>query len=299
MDLVTIIVPVYNVENYLNRCLDSIIKQSYKNLDIILINDGSTDNSLKICNNYAKSDTRITVINIENSGPSICRNIGLEKAKGSYISFVDSDDYVEKHFIETLLKTQKNTNADVVGCSINVNDVNGDIFDAYNDYELVVYKKNTLIKEYLEDKIAFAVWGKLFTKESLMNQKFLNYRVNEDRMFMWNIFNKINIYTVIGHPLYHYMRRSNNSLTSLEFTDEHLNIFSYIDMVQKKVKKCYPQFTKLSNQYAEKQIKHILTILNSSFSITTIKYKDYINKIKFLLKQNKLNIDINKYIKND
>lgn len=88
MDLVTIIVPVYNVENYLNRCLDSIIKQSYKNLDIILINDGSTDNSLKICNNYAKSDTRITVINIENSGPSICRNIGLEKAKGSYISFV-------------------------------------------------------------------------------------------------------------------------------------------------------------------------------------------------------------------
>lgn len=107
MDLVTIIVPVYNVENYLNRCLDSIIKQSYKNLDIILINDGSTDNSLKICNNYAKNDTRITVINIENSGPSICRNIGLEKAKGGYISFVDSDDYIEKNFIETLLKTKK------------------------------------------------------------------------------------------------------------------------------------------------------------------------------------------------
>ncbi len=299
MDLVTIIVPVYNVENYLNRCLDSIIKQSYKNLDIILINDGSTDNSLKICNNYAKNDTRITVINIENSGPSICRNIGLEKAKGSYISFVDSDDYIEKNFIETLLKNQENTNADVVGCSINVNDVNGDIFDAYNDYELVTYKKNTLIKEYLEDKIAFAVWGKLFTKESLINQKFLNYRVNEDRMFMWSIFNKINTYTVIGRPLYHYMRRSNNSLTSLEFTDEHLNIFAYINMVQKKVKKCYPQFIQLSNQYAEKQIKHILTILNSSSSITTTKYKDYINQINLLLKQNKLNIDINKYIKND
>ncbi len=299
MDLVTIIVPVYNVENYLYRCLDSIVKQSYKNLDIILINDGSTDNSLKICNNYAKNDTRITVINIENSGPSICRNIGLEKAKGSYISFVDSDDYIEKNFIETLLKTQENTNADVVGCSINVNDVNGDIFDAYNDYELVTYKKNTLIKEYLEDKIAFAVWGKLFTKESLINQKFLNYRVNEDRMFMWNIFNKINTYTVIGHPLYHYMRRSNNSLTSLEFTDEHLNIFVYINMVQKKVKKSYPQFIQLSNQYAEKQTKHILTILNFSSSITTTKYKDYINQINLLLKQNKLNIDINKYIKND
>ena len=105
MDLVTIIVPVYNVENYLNRCLDSIIKQSYKNLDIILINDGSTDNSLKICNNYAENDARITVINIQNSGPSICRNIGLGKAKGNYISFVDSDDYIETNFIETLIET--------------------------------------------------------------------------------------------------------------------------------------------------------------------------------------------------
>lgn len=118
-------------------------------------------------------------------------------------------------------------------------------------------------------------------------------------MFMWSIFNNINTYTVIGHPLYHYMRRSNNSLTSLEFTDEHLNIFAYINMVQKKVKKCYPQFIQLSNQYAEKQIKHILTILNSSSAITTTKYKEYINKINLLLKQNKLNIDINKYIKND
>ena len=99
-DLVSIIVPVYNTEKYLSKCLDSIVNQTYKNLEIILINDGSTDNSKAICEDFAKKDKRIQVINKENSGVSVSRNKGLSLAKGNYIAFIDADDYAELNYIE-------------------------------------------------------------------------------------------------------------------------------------------------------------------------------------------------------
>ncbi|ORU23018.1 glycosyl transferase, partial [Francisella tularensis subsp. holarctica] len=92
-ELITLVIPIYNIENYLGRCLDSVINQTYKDLEIILVNDGSTDNSLEICESYAKEDSRIKIINKNNGGLSSARNVGLDACKGDYVTFIDSDDW--------------------------------------------------------------------------------------------------------------------------------------------------------------------------------------------------------------
>ena len=113
-ELVSVIIPVYNVEKYLSKCLDSIVNQTYNNLQIILVNDGTKDNSLEICQNYQNKDSRIQVINKENGGLSSARNKGLEYAEGKYCLFVDSDDYVELDLIESAVSKMEEVNADMV-----------------------------------------------------------------------------------------------------------------------------------------------------------------------------------------
>lgn len=123
--MISIIVPVYNAEKYLNRCISSLLNQTYYNLEIILVNDGSTDNSKKICKNAAKNDSRIKLINSVNEGVSLARNKGLKEANGDYISFVDSDDYVEPDYVEKMLLTLKSKKVDIVYCSAVVENING------------------------------------------------------------------------------------------------------------------------------------------------------------------------------
>ena len=112
--LVSIIVPVYNVEKYLSKCIESLINQTYTNIEILLINDGSTDNSKKICEQFKEKDSRIKLINKENGGLSDTRNKGLQEAIGKYIAFVDSDDYINENTVEDNLKTAIEKNADIV-----------------------------------------------------------------------------------------------------------------------------------------------------------------------------------------
>ena len=104
MELVTIIVPVYNTSKYLNKCLDTLLAQTYENIEIILVDDGSTDNSLEICKSYEEKDKRIVVISKANGGSSSARNVGLDAAKGSYVGFVDSDDYVDGDFVSLMME---------------------------------------------------------------------------------------------------------------------------------------------------------------------------------------------------
>lgn len=113
---VSVIVPVYNVEKYLARCVDSITSQTYENLDIILVDDGSTDNSGRICGEYAKKDTRIRVIHQKNKGASAARNCGITAASGNYIGFIDSDDWIDKDMYELLVNTAIEHHADIVRC---------------------------------------------------------------------------------------------------------------------------------------------------------------------------------------
>ena len=114
--MVSIIVPIYQAENFIDKCIGSIIRQSYTNLEIILVDDGSTDNSLSICKSYAEQDNRIILMHTDNCGGAHARNVGLKHAKGDYIAFVDADDYLEQGFIKVLLHYIEKYNADIAEC---------------------------------------------------------------------------------------------------------------------------------------------------------------------------------------
>ncbi len=146
-DLITVVVPVYKVEKYIDRCVTSIINQTYKNLQIILVDDGSPDNCGKICDEYAKKDNRIEVIHKENGGLSDARNAGINIAKGKYIAFVDSDDYVANDYIEYMYKILKKENAKISICELQIVWKNTKIEEKTNLQENKEIEKNRKIKE--------------------------------------------------------------------------------------------------------------------------------------------------------
>ena len=168
-DLISVIVPVYNVKNYLEKCLDSIINQTYKNLEIILINDGSTDESLDICYMYEKKDNRIKVYNQENHGLSYTRNRGIELARGKYIGFVDSDDVISPFMYEFLYKAINEYNSKISICDF----VRFSDKPTFNEtYESISLTKIDAIKELMIDKkIANHAVDKLYLRE-LFNELF-------------------------------------------------------------------------------------------------------------------------------
>ena len=131
-ELISIVVPVYNVEKYLKRCLDSLVNQTYKNIEIILVNDGSTDSSLEICKGYAKKDSRVKIISKKNEGLGYTRNEGINIAKGIYIAFIDSDDYVDENFYEKLYVSAKKYNSDMVYASFKSVDKNNKMRTTFN-----------------------------------------------------------------------------------------------------------------------------------------------------------------------
>ena len=163
MKLVSVIIPVYNVYDYLDKCLNSIINQTYKSLEIIIVNDGSTDNSKDIIEKYSKIDKRITVINTKNNGLSVARNKGIDASHGDYLSFVDSDDYVDNDFIEYLVKLLEEYNSDISVCSFYQNDSNN------KKEEIIVYNKIEAMKECIAyNNMYSSAWNKLYKKEILL-----------------------------------------------------------------------------------------------------------------------------------
>ena len=181
---VSIVVPIYNTAEYLEKCLNSICSQTYHNLEIILIDDGSTDQSLNICNSFAEKDSRIRVAHQENKGLSNARNKGMELATGSYISFFDSDDYVEPNMIETMLKVSLSYNAYVCECSFDVLRVDGSVreFSSHRDDQIVIQDLYGLIDAYVKGIIKVIVWNKLYKlseiKQFLFDENFLHEEVD-------------------------------------------------------------------------------------------------------------------------
>ena len=206
--LVSIIIPVYKVEKYIDRCVTSIINQTYKNLEIILVDDGSPDNCGKICDDYAKMDERIKVIHKENGGLSDARNVGIESAKGNYISFVDSDDFIEKDMIELLLKEIEENNCDISICGY---------YKTYIDKdEIIDNSKEIFIMNNIEaiDKMNMlgsydvSAWGKLFNINLIKDTRFPVGKLSEDWFVMYKIFYNASRICYNPNPKYHYVQRA-------------------------------------------------------------------------------------------
>lgn len=289
--LVSIIVPVYNVEKYLYKCVDSIIKQSYRNIEIILIDDGSTDKSGDICDKLSLIDKRIKVFHEHNAGVSNARNTGLQKAKGNYIFFIDSDDTIDKDVILNLIKYKNEKNLVSVNHCICKKDKKKVCH--YNNKR---YKKDELIKEVLEGNILGVVWGYLFDKNIIKNINFdIKTSYLEDFLFLIQYLNqsKIEEISFIESNNYYNYCINLNSITSLSNNPlKKSNDFIYsLDQINIMTNYKYDKFVEnkkillLEKEMRLcKKIKDYKTIINS---IHIGKYTGNVKRIKIFEKMYK------------
>lgn len=207
--LISIIVPVYNVEKYINKCIDSLVNQTYKNIEIILVDDGSTDNSGKICDEYSQKDNRIKVIHQKNAGVSAARKIGYQKSIGGVIGFVDSDDYVDVNMYEAMLKTMYEIHADIVFCDYN-SIINEKSNKKYFLKDSKILTKNDGLKYLANDEIKSFMCNKLYKRECIKETDFYNGNVLEDYLCMTDIFNRSDLIYYLHSAFYNYVRRDNS-----------------------------------------------------------------------------------------
>ncbi len=188
-DKISVIIPIYKVEKYLNQCVSSIVNQTYKNLEIILVNDGSPDKCPFLCDVWAQMDSRIRVIHKSNGGLSSARNAGLNVASGDYIGFIDSDDYINEFMYEKLLSGFTNKNIGIVSCGV-LYDREGCV-STYLKNWLVSSTRIISYKDFphllLSGKVNYTVVSKLYKKELLHNVRFREGKVNEDTLFMFDL----------------------------------------------------------------------------------------------------------------
>lgn len=274
---VSIIIPVYNVEKYINRCVDSIINQTYKNIEIILVDDGSTDSSKEICDNY-KVDNRVVVIHKRNGGLSSARNEGIKNANGDYIMFVDSDDYSEPNYVETMFNTIKELNSDLVVCGYYIEYVKQKITKEIKPESQNKVHDDSNLKESiynLQMSGCFdVVWNKLYRKEILSKNSIVFEQTGmpmEDFIFNCEVFKNINKVVVIPELLHRYLRQGEETLVRktdrslLEKTIRKIdickNLYSKYDMFDGKHKECFAKecitamFACVPNMYRNKDLK--------------------------------------------
>lgn len=239
--LISIIIPVYNVEKYLAKCVESVINQTYKKIQIILIDDGSTDNSGKICDDFKLKDNRIEVIHKKNGGLSDARNAGLKIVKGDYIGFIDSDDYIEKDMYETLLCLLIENNADI--SIVSFFEYENGMFTKM-EYTNELIKMNSLdgIKHILMDKkIPNYAWNKLFKKNIFNDIIFPVGRKFEDISITYKLFENANNIVFKDVAKYYYIRRDD----SITKTKNYDNYKDYVDILMER-------YRYLENKYAHK-----------------------------------------------
>ena len=217
--MISVIIPVYNVEEYLDDCLTSVLAQTYSNLEILLINDGSTDNSGVICDKYAQTDSRIKVFHKENGGVSSARNIGLENATGQYIAFVDPDDWIEPNMYETIITQFEKSDVDAVFCGYweNFSDEvkRNPVIHMPEKHDIVSGRDalyQCLIK--MEDGYFTSVWNKVFKTEFVNQQDILfePFLIGEDEVWLAKILPEAKNIFLINKPLYHWRKRESSVL---------------------------------------------------------------------------------------
>lgn len=196
--MVSIIVPIYNTEKYLEKCLISIQKQTYQNIEVILVNDGSKDNSERIAVSFVQRDSRFVLFNQSNQGVSVARNHGLKKAHGQYIMFVDSDDWMEPDMIDVLVKNCQKTDADISCCQSD--------FQIRNDIEsLEIWNRDRAIREFLAHKKINGQLTNKLLKRSMTENVFFNTKIKygEDALFLWQLLKVCNGICLTNQILYH------------------------------------------------------------------------------------------------
>ena len=252
--LISIIIPVYNVEQYIEKCVDSLTGQTYNNIEIILINDGSTDDSGAICDELAKKDDRIVVLHQENAGVSAARNNALDIMKGDYVTFVDSDDYVDDHFIECLYTALESNNADISTCGHYRVEFDGTLKKIYhlsdNPEDIICLSGKDSIMNMFYERICSASSGsKLYKRELFDNLRYPGYIMGEDTFIVYHTFKKAALIAHTNKPLYYYVQHS------ASVTNSKCNYFKFYDYVR-----LYDHI--VSIEHSEKNTEYFKAIAN-------------------------------------
>ena len=237
--MISVIVPVYNVEKYLERCVKSIAAQTYKDLEILLIDDGSTDKSGEMCDDFQQTDSRIKAFHKQNGGLSDARNYGIEHSAGEFISFVDSDDYIDEKMLETLHRLITENDADLAVCSA---------MDVFEGKEVTQVKE---IKEFNLNKVESykymlrgdgipSACNKLYKRQTVGDVRFPVGKLYEDGFFTPQILKKVEKTAVTSKPMYYYFRRA-DSITTKPFRKGDLDVIEAYDKCVKQVKELCPE----------------------------------------------------------
>ena len=208
MELISVIVPIYKVETYLDKCVRSIVEQTYTNLEIILVDDGSPDRCGDMCEDWAKKDNRIQVLHKENGGLSDARNAGLAVATGKLVSFIDSDDWISSDFIQTLYQAMERSGAQIAECAIELVDEQGNVLRKRGpEKEETLEKIEALRRLILEEGVYQTVWNKLYRREVIEGILFEKGKYNEDDFWTYQIFDRVEKLALVNKPMYYYLQR--------------------------------------------------------------------------------------------
>ena len=282
-DLISIVIPVYNVKEYLTECFQSIVLQTYQNLEILIIDDGSNDGSKEICDTWRKKDKRIKVIHKKNGGLSDARNVGINNASGKYISFVDSDDYIALDMIEYLYNLLCNNNAQIAVCQ------ESNVFENGNVIENRKLKKDKLIhgnsacmrEFFINETINTVAWGKLYLLSIFKDIRYPIGKYHEDIFTTYKLIAKCEKIAV-GNECKYYYRWRNNGISKGSFSQKHLDSIEGSILRKNFIKSNYPElllFAEANIIYASNQctIKYIYSNENNKNVVSYIKrqYKAY------------------------
>ena len=302
--IISIIVPIYNVGEYLPRCIDSILNQTFKRFELILVNDGSKDNSGVVCDDYARKDTRIKVIHKSNGGVSSARNEGLYVAKGEYIGFVDPDDYIDKNMYEKLYRLCIDNNSDIAICRFN-REINGKIQNKESTEEIIELNNMEAMNELFKGNLyRFSLCNKLFSKKCFNDVLFPEERIHEDLSTTYKLFDNSKKTVYINYCGYIYVRRENSILTST-YNEKRLQAFiawdEIIEFIDKNYYEIIEQVIATFTYWCVDNILYILNQVNNSkkknnylniIQKYTTKYYIYIKRNNILSRSYKLRIRI-------
>lgn len=241
---VSVVVPVYNSEKFIEATVEMLCNQTFRDIEIILVNDGSTDSSGKICDTLAEKDSRIKVIHLKNSGVCVARNTGVKAAQGEYITFCDADDIISEKLIEVLynLATENNCDMSIVKFATVFPD--GKVKNADATGEIIKYKNNSeAVKALFENKIFSGVYTKLISRELADKLSFeAGRKINEDRMYVFDALRKAESVCMKDECLYRYIRREVSSSNG-SFQKKHFDCVYFADKMEKIVEKDFPEIS--------------------------------------------------------
>lgn len=269
---VSIIIPIYNAENHLNKCISSVVSQTYGNLEIILVNDGSTDGSEKICRSFAEKDPRILLINQENAGVSAARNAGLEACTGELITFIDSDDYVCEDYVEYLLSLMDRYGSDIV-CS-------GQEDQLSVDDPVVIKGPEDILKEYLTTNAIYAaVWGKLYKKQIFDGIRFPVGKRFEDNYVLFQVLDRCSSVTLGQLKKYSYVS-NDGSFVNESFSSVQLDIVDAMTAQREFILEKHPSLLPEANARLVYAVNRCLAKMADS----KVKDEDFIVRAKTIYK---------------